>query len=209
MKNKPLPVESWSLWKVVLFPFVLFGIWASLMIFYPNYSPLSFFIGLILTIAGVAGFILASRGQRRKGQIFFTQAFFLILFVTAARAWLMIIGNVALWALWMTLLMGIYLLAWALPSLDPKLSALLWREQYSPETKVGKAVLRFSAKFLPIAGASGALFGMYATRDGQDNLVALFLGIGFSLLSIGLSQVASHTFWKEDQMVERRSGEVE
>jgi len=209
MKNKPLPVESWSLWKVVLFPFVVFGIWASLMILYPNYSPLSFLIGVLLMITGVAGFILARRGQRRKGQIFFAHSFFLILFVTAARAWLVIIGNVVLWALWMTLLLGIYLLAWALPSLDPKLSALLWREQYSPETKVGKAVLRFSAKFFPIAGASGALFGMYATRDGQDDLVALILGMIFSLLSIGLSQVTSHTFWKEDQMAEQRSGEVE
>jgi len=209
MKNKPLPVESWSLWKVVLFPFVVFGIWASLSIFIPYFTPLAFFIGLLLTIAGVAGFILASRGQRRKGQIFFTQAFFLILFVTAARAWLVIIGNVALWVLWMTLLLGIYILAWALPSLDPKLSAFLWREQYAPETKVGKAVLRVSAKFFPIAGASGALFGMYATRDGQDDLVALIMGMIFSLLSIGLSQVASHTFWKEDQRVEQRSGVVE
>ena len=209
MKNKPLPVESWSLWKVVLFPFVVYGIWASLMIFYPNYSPMFFFIGLLLTIAGVAGFILARRGQRRTGQIFFAHSFFLILFFTGARAWLVIIGNVALWVLWMTLLLGIYILAWALPSLDPKLSALLWREQYTPETKVGKAVLRFSAKFLPIAGASGALFGMYATREGYDNLAFLFVGIAFSLLSIGLSQVASHTFWKKDQMAEQRSGEVE
>ena len=209
MKDKPLPVESWSLWKVVLFPFVVFGIWASLSIFIPYFTPLAFFIGLLLTIAGVAGFILASRGQRRKGQIFLYHAFFLIMLVIAARAWLVIIGNVALWALWMTLLLGIYILAWALPSLDPKLSALLWREQYTPETKVGKAVLRFSAKFLPIAGASGALFGMYATRDGQDDLVALIMGMIFSLLSIGLSQVASHTFWKEDQRVEQRSGVVE
>ncbi len=166
-------------------------------------------MGLLLTIAGVAGFILVSRGQRRMGQIILYHAFFLIMFVTAARAWLVIIGNVAIWALWMTLLLVVYFLAWMLPSLDSKLSALLWREQYNPDTKVGKAVLRISAKFLPSASASGALFGMYATRDGQDNLVALFLGIGFSLLSIGLSQVASHTFWREDQMREQRAGEFE
>ena len=199
LNDKPLPVESWSLWKVILVPFVVYGIWASLSIFIPYFTPPACFIGLLLTMAGVAGFILVSRGQRRTGQIIFYHAFFLIMLVIAARAWLVIIGNVALWALWMTLLMGIYLLAWALPSLDPKLSALLWREQYTPETEVGKAVLRFSAKFLPIAGASGAIFGMYPTREGYDNLAFLFVGIAFSLLSIGLSQVAAHTFWKEDQ----------
>lgn len=100
------------------------------------------------------------------GQIIFRNAFFLIMFVMAARAWLMIIGNVALWVLWMTILLSAYILAWALLYLKPKLSALLWREQYAPETRVGMAVLGISAKFLPIASTSGALFGMYATRDG-------------------------------------------
>ena len=199
LKNKPLPVESWSLWKVILLPILVLGSLASLMILYPKYSPLSFFIGLLLTIAGVIGFILGSRGQRRTGQLFFAHALFLIMLGTAARAWLVIIGNVAIWALWMSLLLGVYFLAWALPNLNPKLSSFLWREQNYPETKFGEAVLQISAKFLPIASVIGALIGMYATRGGQDNLVALFLGVCFSLPSIGLSQVAAYNFWKEDQ----------
>lgn len=208
MNDKPLPVENWSLWKLILVPFVVLGIWASMSIFIPYFSPLAFFIGLLLTIAGVVGFILVSRGKRRMGQILFGNAIFLIMLVIAARAWLLIVGNVALWALWMTLLLGAYLLAWALPSLNPKLSALLWREQYNPETNVGKAVLGISAKFLPIASTSGVLFGMYATRDGHDNLVLLFVGIAFSLLSIGLAQVASHNFWQEDQKRKQQEEQV-
>ena len=142
------------------------------------------------------------------GQILFGNAIFLIMLVIAARAWLLIVGNVALWALWMTLLLGAYLLAWALPSLNPKLSALLWREQYNPETNVGKAVLGISAKFLPIASTSGVLFGMYTTGDGHDNLVLLFVGIAFSLLSIGLAQVGSHNFWQEDQKRKQQEEQV-
>ena len=209
MSEKPLPIEKWSLWKLILVPFVIFGIWAAIPVFYPFYTPLSLIIGIFLTTLGVAGAVLVGRGRRRWGHIAFGNALFLIMLTTSARAWLIIVGNVVIWALWMTLLLAAYVLAWALPSLNPKLSALLWKEQYTPETKVGKTVLSISAKFLPIASTGGALFGMYASRSGHNNLVALFIGIAFSMVSIGLAQVASHNFWREDRLKEQKEAEVE
>ena len=120
----------------------------------------------------------------------------------------MIEGNVVLWALWMTLLLIAYILAWVLPTLNPKLSAALWREQYTPETRSGRFFINMSAKILPIARASGALIGTYATRSGHDNLIALIIGILGSMVSIGFAQVFLHQFWREDRMREQHQSEV-
>ncbi len=209
MSDKPLPIEKWSLWKVILMPFGFFGIWAAFPIFYPYYSPAALIIGVFLVVVGVVGAVLISRRRRRLGQIAFSNAFLLIMFTTAARAWLVVIGKVWLWALWMILLLPLYFLAWVLPTLNSKLSAFLWKEQYTPETRPGKVILNISARILPIAGSGGALIGMYGSRSGYDDFGALFLGFAFSLVSIGLAQVTSHSFWREDRRRERKEMEVE
>lgn len=207
MSDKPLPIEKWSLWKVILLPFGFFGIWAAFPIFYPYYSTAALIIGVFLVVVGVVGAVLINRRRRRLGQIAFSNAFFLIMFTTAVRAWQVVISKVWLWALWMTLLLTLYFLAWMLPTLNSKLSALLWKEQYTPETRPGKVILNISARVLPIAGSGGALIGMYGSRSGYDDFGALFLGFAFSLVSIGLAQVTAHQFWREDRLREQQTME--
>lgn len=209
MSEKPLPIEKWSLWKLILFPLVIIGIWAALPIFYPYYSPGVLIIGILLTTLGIVGIVMVGRGRRRWGHIAFYNAFFLLLFTFGARAWLLIIGKVWLWLLWMTILFAFYILAWALPTLNPKISALLWREQYTPETRFGKAILSISAKIIPIAGSGGALIMMYGSRSGYNDLPALLIGIIGSIVSIGFAQVAAHQFWREDRLREQQTVESE
>jgi uncharacterized membrane protein len=127
----------------------------------------------------------------------FANAFFTLFLLLGARAWLKIVGDVLIWAAWMSLIIAAYTLAWALPSLNPKLSKLLWREQYSPETRLGKLLLKISAVLLPIAGTGGAFLGMYSKNENQ---VMLFLGTAACLVSIGLAQLTAHQFWREDQL---------
>ena len=208
VKDKPLPVENWRLWKLILLPAVFFGIWLLLPTFYPSYSLPALIVCIFLMIVGIVGFVMVGRGRRRLGQIAVVNAWFLLMFTMGARGWFVIVGNVVLWALWTTLLLTAYILAWVLPTLNPKLSALLWREQYTPETRSGRFFLSTSVKILPIAGASGALIGMYATRSGHDNLVAFIIGILGSMVSIGFAQVVSHQFWREDRMREQHQIEV-
>jgi MFS family permease len=208
MTEKPLPVEKWRLWKLILVSAVFFGIWTSLPTLYPNYSPAALIIGIFLTIVGTAGAVLVGRGRRRLGQIAVANALFLLILTLGARAWLLLVGNVWTWAIWITFLLAAYILAWALPALNPKFSAFLWKEQYTPETRFGQAVLSISARVLPIAAAGGALIGMYGTRSGHNNLIALLIGIGFTMVSIGMSQVTSHQFWREDHMREQHQAEV-
>ncbi len=209
MIDKPLPVENWRLWKLVLVPCAVFAPFVALIAFIPNYSLIALIVGISLSTIGAIGAVLVGRGRRRAGQIAYGNAFLLIMFSLGARAWFIIIKSVYLWAVWMFVLLVIYLLAWAIPVLKPKLSALLWREQYYPETKIGKMVLVISAKILPIAGAGGAMFGMYATRSGHDNIFMLFIGVGFSLVSIALAQLSAHDFWRKDQRRKQIKGELE
>ncbi|MFV9674882.1 MAG: hypothetical protein ACNYZI_05815 [Anaerolineales bacterium] len=208
MIEKSPPAEKLSLWKLILFPFVILGCFAALAILYPGYSPIALTLGILLTTVGVMGAVLISRGRRRLGQIAVVNAWFLLMFTMGARGWFVIVGNVVLWALWTTLLLIAYILAWVLPTLNPKLSAFLWREQYTPETRSGRFFINTSAKILPIAGASGALIGMYATRSGHDNLVAFIIGVLGFMVSIGFAQVVSHQFWREDRMREQHQSEV-
>ena len=207
MSGKTLPVEHWGWPKLIFFPTLLFGSLAILVIFTPHYSPGALVIGIILTLFGVTGAILVSKGCRRAGQLAFSNAFLLIFLTISGRSWRVVIGNDLIWGIWMMVLMGMYILAWFLPSLNPDLSAFLWREQYTPETSVGKAFLNISARFLPISGAVGALFGMYATRAGQDRFGMLFMGVSFALLSIALAQLGAHQFWMEDHILEEKAGE--
>jgi hypothetical protein len=207
MSDKTLPVEHWGWPKLIFFPSLLFGAWSALAVFTPHYSPGALVIGIILTLFGVTGAILVSKRYRRAGQLAFSNAFLLIFLTISGRSWRVVIGNDLIWGIWMSILLVIYILAWFLPSLNPDLSAFLWREQYTPETSVGKAFLNISARFLPISGAVGALFGMYATRAGQDQFGMLFMGVAFALLSIALAQLGAHQFWMEDHLPEDTAGE--
>ncbi len=142
---------------------------------------------------------MVRRGNRRPGQIIFSNAFFLTMLITAARAWYVISGSFLVWLLWVFVLFGLYVLAWTLPIINSRLSDYLFKEQYTPQTVPGKKFMSISARFLPVAGSIGALIGMYGSRTGVNNIALLLLGIAFSLASIGLSQVTSHQFWWEDR----------
>lgn len=208
MGEKQLPVENWGLLKLIFIPSAFFGIWMLIIIFLPYYSPGVLPIGLILTMIGVLGAIMIGRGHRRIGQIALGNGLLLFMLSLSAKAWFVILGKFIPWVIWTIVILLVYILAWMLPRYNPKLSEFLFREQYTPETKIGKLVLDASAKFLPIAGASGALFGMYSSRDGNDNLVMLFIAISFCLVSIALAQLTAHQFWMEDSQEEGHTAET-
>jgi hypothetical protein len=205
MQDKPLPAEKMSLWVLAFITYLVLGPFAALATFIPNYSSIFLILSILLTTIGAIGAILVGRKRRRLGQLLFANAFFLLFLMLGARAWLKIVGNVSLWAVWMVLILIAYCLAWALPSLNPKISGLLWKEQYSPETKIGKLLLKISAVILPIAGTGGAFIGMYSSNDSNRNQAMLFIGIAACLVSIGLAQLTSHQFWREDHLGEQHS----
>jgi hypothetical protein len=111
MGEKPLPVESWSLWKLILIPTLLLLAWSLIPTFYPQYSSIALAINIFLILIGVVGFVLVGRGRRRIGQILFGNSFFLLILAMGARGWFVIVGNVGLWALWTSVILAAYFLA--------------------------------------------------------------------------------------------------
>jgi hypothetical protein len=199
MQNKPLPAEKMSPIVLAMITYLVLSPFVALSSLIPDFSPLFLILSLLLATLGAIGAVLVGRKRRRPGQFLFANAFFTLFLLLGARAWLMIVGDVLIWAAWMSLIIAAYTLAWALPSLNPKLSKLLWREQYSPETRLGKLLLKISAVLLPIAGTGGAFLGMYSKNENQ---VMLFLGTAACLVSIGLAQLTAHQFWREDRLSE-------
>lgn len=209
MNNKNLPIDEWSYFKVFLLYFLLFGVWVLFPIFIPRFSQISLIIGIVLVVAGVWGSLLVRRGKRRLGQILVSNAFYLAMFITAARVWYVVIESFWPSFLWISILFVLYVLAWTLPTINSRLSAFIFNEQYNPQTQSGKAILDFSVKILPIAGSLGALIGMYGSRSGIPNLSLLILGIAFSFASIALAQLTSHQWWRNDQQRIQVSSETE
>lgn len=110
----------------------------------------------------------------------------------AVRAWADVIGSV--W-FWLIFLLALYLLAWALPVLHPKLSAFLWREQIAPEMCLGRGCLALALALLPVAGGLAGVLGGIVVEDFSDKTVSLILAIGFSVLAIGWGQAIAHEMW--------------
>jgi len=208
MSERKIPAENMSLWKLVLLTYLVLAPWVIIATLIPRYSQFVLFLGISLSTMGAIGAILVKKGHTRKGHIALGNGLFLLFLIIGARGWYSILGRVYIWLIWMAILFSMYIFAWTLPRYNPKLSDFLFREQYTPETRIGKIVLNASAKFLPIAGASGALFGMYASSDGNDSFGMIFMGIAGTLLSIAFAQLTAHQFWMEDQQkVRSREGD--
>jgi hypothetical protein len=206
MSTKPLPAEHWSLWKLLLLPLVSHGALTALLALYPTYSTTALVLGFFLTAVGTLGFVLTGRSRSWWGRVAYFNTLLLLIMAIGVRAWLMIGGPVWIWT---TILIAAYVLAWTVPILNPKLSELLWKEQIAPETRLGQGVMNFSITFLPLAGAIGASIGMYGSRSGHDDFVALFIGTVSSIVSIALAQAFSHQLWQDNPWRERLATEAE
>ena len=209
MSEQKIPAENMSLWKLVLLTYLVLAPWVIIATLIPMYSQFVLFLGISLSTIGAIGTALVKKGHTRKGHIALGNGLFLLFMIIGARGWYSILGRVYIWLIWMAVLFSMYVFAWMLPRYNPKLSEFLFREQYTPETRLGKIILNASAKFLPIAGASGALFGMYASRDGTDSFGMIFMGIAGTLLSIAFAQLTAHQFWMEDRQQEAHTMEAE
>jgi hypothetical protein len=78
-----------------------------------------------------------------------------------------------------------------IPVPDPKLSALLWKEQTAPETRIGKGCMRIFIRFSPIFKTLGPILGIYGSKCGYDDIVHLVAGTILTLSAIGAGRVIS------------------
>ncbi|MGH2621927.1 MAG: hypothetical protein ACRDHG_15350 [Anaerolineales bacterium] len=193
-RTKRHPLARWAWWQMLALSAVGFGFLGATFGFFPPISISVIRLGLLssvpVIIAAMWSWWTYSWWARLSVQALVTLQFLAI----AARCWTLVIG--ISWV-WLVPILSAYLLAWALPALNPRLSAILWREQWTPQTRVGRALLGLALAIGPSAGVLGASFGMFGNRFGETSIVVAVMAALSSSVAIGFAFAISYQLWPE------------
>jgi len=188
------PLARWRWWQVLGMAVFSFGIFGLMIGFFPGYSSAAAYTGLALAIIGVVASIWNWRSYDWLARFLTAAVWSLMLLALSARSLTRVINP---WWLAVAALVGTYLLAWALPPSAPGVSALLWREQTTPQTRIGRWFLAACIALLPIAGVLGANIGMFGNRFGQAEVVFTLAGSLGLIAALAVSFAASYQLWPE------------
>lgn len=189
-KGRKLAIHGWPLWKSIPAALALYMPFSAfLLIIPPPFSRAALIMASALMLAGVCGLMWGRWGSSRVSEIaasfIFTSQFLFI----GLRAWSAVTS--VLWAL-AVIVIGLFLLAWALPLAMPRLSIWLWREQVAPQTKAGRWFLAISVSILPSVGVVGASAGLFLSRTGQADAGWAVVAVLAVAIAMGWGQYASH-----------------
>jgi len=188
------PNSHWAWWQALAASLFVFGLFGALPGFLPPISisamKLGWFIGVPAVLAGVWSWWNFNWWPRIAFGVLLT----LQILLAASRAWFLLIGITWVWLLPILLA---YLLAWALPAIKPRVSAILWREQTAPQTRVGQIILVIALAIGPSAGVIGASLGMFGNRFGETDTVILVAAALMTSVAIGFAFAFAHQLWPD------------
>lgn len=190
--SKQHSLAHWSWWQVLAaysFAFGVFGVLPGLM---PPVSPLMIRLGLLFAAMVVAAALWAWSTFNWWARLAVSGLWTVQVLIIVARVWSLVIG--VTW-IWMVPIFSAYLLAWVLPLLKPRLSAILWREQIAPQTRLGRTILILALGIGPSAGVLGAAAGMFGNRFGERGAVLAVIGALGSFVAISAALAFSHQLW--------------
>src|SRR3972149_2739910 len=121
--------ENWPWWKLGALWFVVLSFSGALLAGVPDYSPVALWAAIVLTVGGTISAALAARPGSWWSRLASASTWPLFFLGFGVRGWLAVVPSP--W-LWLPLAVGGYVLAWALPVIHPKLSAILLREPLPP-----------------------------------------------------------------------------
>lgn len=193
--KRPFSSKSMPIWKRITFYLISLGVLGTILTFLPSgYHPIAFLVAIGLLFAGLAAAIYADRTRDWRAVVVFS-SIFPTLFLTIG---LRVLINQLLYAgIWISLLLVCYLFAWLIPMIAPKFSALLWREQTNPRTRLGIGCMGVFTRFSAGIMALGPLAGMYLSRYGYGDVALMIFGIGMCLVAILFAQIYSHQLWNK------------
>jgi hypothetical protein len=197
----PFSTKSMPLWKRIVFYLISLGTLGAMITLFPTgYHPVALLVAIILFITGLIVAIFADRTSDWRAVVVYSSIFPSLFFALGARA---LISQLSHAWIWISLLLACYLLAWLIPMITPRLSALLWREQTSPKTRLGVGCMSVFTRFSATIIALGPLTGMYLSRYGYGDVALLIFGIGMCLVAIIFGQIFSHQLWNKRPWVQQ------
>jgi hypothetical protein len=193
-KPKRAPGADWPWWKIGGGSLVSFGTFGMLIGVLPPYSYRGLIVGTVLAFIMTAAVFWSWKTYHWIPQVLIPTLFSIQFLCITLRAWMAFFNGIGLWIF--PVLTG-YFLAWILPLVNSNLSEFLWREQDTPQTKVGRVVMSVLLAIAPVAGTLGASFGMFSSRFGDWNFAYLFLGSLFSITTVGLAFTFAYQIWRD------------
>jgi hypothetical protein len=160
---------------------------------YPSFSKTAIPFAVVLASIGIVSVALGASAHSWYFQVAYTNSWLLFFLGFATRAWSSLLPPVLPWA---AALLVAYTAAWLMPALLPGLSALLLREQFTPQTSAGLGCIRVAAAILPSAAGIGAIVGLLGARTATTNSVAVLVGAVCTCVAVGGAQVFSEQFWR-------------
>jgi hypothetical protein len=97
--------------------------------------------------------------------------------------------------MWLVPLVAAYIIAWILPVIDPSLAKVVDNEQFAPKTKLGRGCLTVALSIGGAAGAMGAMIGRTLYKSSGIQPVMLIMGIGISIITVGLAQTFAYQIY--------------
>jgi len=189
-KSATLPVSTYPWWKIFGLPLALFTPLSILLVIIPptGESPwVGFAVGIVFI--GMVPLIVARLWDAWWAAYALAGVLSAELLLIAIRIWLLLLPPNPNWLAPLVLL---YVVAWAIPLVMPKLSAVLWREQTAPKTTLGRGCLGIALGIGGAAGGIGAVFSFYAPVAGGIPIGLVVIAVGASLLVITISHVLAH-----------------
>ena len=185
-----MPVHRWPLLKAVGAGLLLYlPLSAFLLVIPPVFAGSALALASAQIVVGVVGINWGRWGSPRLSENIASFVFTVQFLTIGLRAWF-----AAASVSWLAafVVIGIYLLAWMLPSILPGVSAWLWREQVAPRTKVGRRLLGLCLTLLPTAGVLGAGTGLVLSRAGGPAAGWLVVAVLSIAVAAGWAQTTSH-----------------
>lgn len=174
--------QSWGM--VVVGAFGFFGILMFMAIFLPNYS--GFYVSVVMPIGfvGIVSFFWINAKPNLWAKLLGFVSISGLFMVIAIRAFSYILPEISSA---ITILIVIStVLAHLLPVLSLVATSFIRRElSFTPQTQVGKILLKISLALLPVGGFLGAGIGLFTHGKNQNiNYILLLLGPICWLLAI-------------------------
>jgi hypothetical protein len=207
---KASPLASWPLWKAIGMclggPVFLAGIlWSSSLMVPPVQPERETGIFMLVVTLGVASFLWSWKSFSWASRVAVTALVAMVFLAVGIRAWTAILGGIWLWVV-VFMFASLFCLAWLLPAVSPAVSASMWNEVTTPQTPVGRGVMKWTLRLgLGGAGVLGASLGMSLMRTGGAPLAYLIVALGMSILAVLLAQSFSHQIWPESPWAKRVS----